>query len=114
MRLSGNGRLHYHEKNKLVQEAKDEAYYITKDALTKCDYWQTPSKARVSYEFYMTDHRVKDMDNAISACKPWLDGIKLAGAIISDNGWQLSIGKADFIFANEKQTRLIIEPLEEK
>ena len=58
MRLSTNGRgnLHYMERSKLVKEARDEAYYLAKDALSKCDYWTAPAKARISYEFYMTDH----------------------------------------------------------
>jgi len=115
MRLSTNGRgnLHYMERSKLVKEARDEAYYLAKDALSKCDYWTAPAKARISYEFYMTDHRVKDMDNLVSACKPWCDSLVAAGIINSDSGWDLALGSGDFIFSNEKQTRLIIKPIEE-
>lgn len=115
MKLSTNGRgnLHFIERNKLVTAAKDEAYYISKNALSKCDYWQVPNKARISYEFYTNDRRVKDLDNLISATKATVDGLVLAGVISSDSGWNLSIGKAELIFASQKQTRLIIEAMED-
>lgn len=113
MKLSGNGRLHFHEKAKLIQEAKDEAYLLSKEALSKCDYWQAPKKARISYEFYTNDRRVKDLDNLVAAEKSAIDGLVLAGVLNSDSGWDLEIGKAQLIFANQKQTRLIIESLED-
>jgi len=115
MKLSTNGRgnLHFIERSKLVNQAKDEAYFISKEALSKCDYWQSPNKARISYEFYTNDRRVKDLDNLISATKATVDGLVLAGIIKSDSGWDLSIGKADLIYSTMKQTRLIIEAIEE-
>ncbi len=115
MRLSMNGRnqLHYMERSKLVKKAREEAYYLAKEALSKCDYWQTPTKARIGYEFYSDDKRVKDIDGLISAAKAYVDGIKDAGVISSDSGWDLSISKAELLSANQKQTRLIIESLED-
>jgi hypothetical protein len=114
MKLSTNGRgqIHYMERSKLVQEAKDEAYFLAKEALSKCDYWIAPEKARISYEFYTNDKRVTDLDNLVSAEKCHVDGLVLAGIISSDSGWKLSIGRADLIFATYKQTRLIIEAIE--
>jgi hypothetical protein len=114
MKLSTNGRgqLHYHERSRLVQEAKDEAYLLAKEALSKCSWWIVPEKARISYEFYTDDKRVKDLDNLISAEKCHIDGLVMAGIISSDSGWYLSIGKAELLPANQKQTRLIIENLE--
>jgi hypothetical protein len=53
------------------------------------------------------------LDNLISATKASVDGLVLAGLIASDSGWDLSIGKAELLSANMKQTRLIIEAIEE-
>lgn len=115
MKLSTNGRgqIHYMERSKLVQEAKDEAYLLAKESLSKCSWWTVPTKARISYEFYSNDKRVKDLDNLISATKASVDGLVKAGVINSDSGWDLSIGKAELLPANMKQTRLIIEAIEE-
>jgi len=115
MKLSTNGRgqIHFMERSKLVQEAKDEAYLLAKESLSKCSWWIVPTKARISYEFYTNDRRVKDLDNLISATKATVDGLVLAGLITSDSGWDLSIGKAELLTANQKQTRLIIEAIDE-
>jgi hypothetical protein len=115
MRLSVNGRekLNKFERAELVREVKREGYFLAKEALSNCNYWEMPPKARVSYEFYTNDRSIIDLDNLISACKPYLDSFVDAHLIIADNGWKLSIGRADLIFANQKQTRLIIESLED-
>ena len=115
MKLSTNGRgqIHFMERSKLVQEAKDEAYLLAKESLSKCSWWIVPTKARISYVFYTNDRRVKDLDNLISATKATVDGLVLAGLITSDSGWDLSIGKAELLTANQKQTRLIIEAIDE-
>jgi len=102
------------ERSSLVQVAKDEAFFITKDALSKCSYWEVPQMARISYEFYSDDKRIKDIEGGlIPACKAWVDGIRLAGAIIADDGWHLWVGRGELRSANMKQTRLIIEAIEE-
>lgn len=116
MRLSVNGRnkIHFMECSKLTEIARNEAYYLAKDALSKCDYWETPVKARISYEFYSDDKRIKDIeDGLIPACKAWVDGIRDAGILIADDGWHLWIGHGELRFANQKQTRLIIEAIDE-
>lgn len=116
MKLSVNGRnqIHYQERAKLVKEAREEAYYLAKEALSKCDYWVAPQKARISYEFYSDDKRIKDIeDGLIPACKAYIDGLRDAGVISSDDGWHLWVGRAELRPANQKQTRLIIESLED-
>ena len=116
MRLSVNGRnkLHHMERSSLVQLAKDEAFYLTKDALSKCSYWEPPQMARISYEFYSDDKRIKDIEGGlIPACKAWVDGLVLAGALIADDGWHLWVGRGELRQSNMKQTRLIIEAMEE-
>lgn len=116
MRLSVNGRnrIHFMERSKLTEIARDEAYYLAKDALSKCDYWEIPPKARISYEFYSDDKRIKDIEGGlIPACKPWVDSLVKAGVIIGDSGWVLWVGRGELRSANEKQTRLIIEAMED-
>jgi hypothetical protein len=115
MRLSVNGRgqIHYMERTKLVEIARKEAYYIAKEALSKCDYWTAPQMARISYEFYSNDRRVKDIEKGlIPAAGAWVDGLKDAGVILSDDGWHLWLGHGELRYSTEKQTRLIIESLE--
>ena len=116
MRLSVNGRnkIHFMERSKLTEVARDEAYFLTKDALSKCDYWTAPQMARISYEFYSNDKRVKDIEGGlIPACKAWVDGLVSAGALIADDGWHLWVGHGELRYSTERQTRLIIEAIEE-
>jgi hypothetical protein len=116
MRLSVNGRnkIHFMERSQLVKVARDEAYFLTKEALSKCDFWEAPQMARISYEFYSDDKRVKDIEGGlIPACKSWVDGIKDAGAITSDDGWHLWVGHGELRYSTEKQTRFIIEAIDE-
>jgi hypothetical protein len=42
-----------------------------------------------------------------------VDGLVRARVINSDSGWDLSIGKAELLTATFKQTRLIIEAIDE-
>jgi len=117
MRLSMNGRnkLHHMERSKLVAEAREEAFYIAKDALSKCDYWEAPQMARIHYEFYSDDKRIRDLEKGlIPAAGAWLDGLKDAGVILSDSGWSLWVGRGELRVGQRKQTRIIIESLEEK
>lgn len=102
------------ERSKLTEIARDEAYYLAKEALSKCNYWQAPEKARISYEFYTDDKRIKDIEGGlIPACKPWVDSLVKSGVILSDSGWKLWVGRGELREATFKQTRLIIESLEE-
>lgn len=115
LRLGVNGlnKLHHYERAKIVSEAKEYAYYIAKNALLKCDYWTAPPKARIHYEFYSNDKGIKDIEGGlIPACKPWVDSLVDAGVILSDDGWHLWVGKGELRHSTEKQTYLIIEPME--
>jgi hypothetical protein len=116
MRLSVNGRhkLHHMEIAKIVEQEKQDAYILGKEALSKCDYWQAPQMARISYEFYCDDKRIKDIEKGlIPACGAWVDGLVAAKVLIADDGWHLWIGHGELRPANQKQTRLIIESLED-
>jgi hypothetical protein len=116
MRLSVNGRnkIHFMERTKLVEVARNEAYYLAKDALSKCDYWTAPQLARISYEFYSNDRRIKDLEKGlVPAAGAWIDGIVSAGVLVSDDGWHLWLGHGELRYSTKNRTHLIIESLEE-
>ena len=116
MRLSVNGLYklsHWGSRSRIVAPAKEEAFYLAKEALSKCDYWKVPEMARIHYEFYSRTRSVKDIEGGlIPACKPWVDGLVRAGALKSDSGWHLWIGRGELRSADHNQTRLIIEAME--
>ena len=56
----------------------------------------------------MRDKRKRDLDNLISACKPFLDGLIDAGVLKSDDGWYLSISGAEIVKGDKSKTELII------
>ena len=116
MRLSVNGLYklsHWGTRSRIVAPAKEEAFYLAKEALSKCDYWKAPEKARIHYDFYSKTRSVKDIEGGlIPACKPWVDGLVRAGALKSDSGWHLWIGRGELRSADHNQTRLIIEAME--
>lgn len=107
--LSPNGRKHWRAKAKLVEMTRYEAKIL---GLNNKGNWQAPELAKIHYEFYCKSRAIRDLDNLISACKSWQDGLKDAGIIFKDDGWHLSIGGARLIEAAEDQTRLIIERIE--
>lgn len=85
-RLSPNARLHWRAKAKLVKSARSAAFFLAKAA------GAAPAPAGpvpLAITFYAPDKRRRDMDNAIAAMKPQLDG--LADALrVDDNRFRLS------------------------
>ena len=48
MRLSVNGLYklsHWGSRSRIVAPAKEEAFYLAKEALSKCDYWKAPERS---------------------------------------------------------------------
>ena len=70
--------------------AKEEAYFLAR-ALWHEEPMQ---KAKISYVFHLTNHRVRDIDGIILALKPVVDGIVEAGVIARDDCWHLTLGSA--------------------
>lgn len=47
--------------------------------------WRPVTRAVVSVAFGLPDRRTRDLDNLIASCKPLLDGIVAAGALVDDS-----------------------------
>lgn len=104
--LSPNSRLHWRGRAKRVKEEREYARLLgTQNKGT----WQAPEKAIISFEFHSSTKKVFDLDNAISACKSWIDGLRDAGVLLKDDCWHLSYGSARVVAAKYDETRLIIE-----
>jgi crossover junction endodeoxyribonuclease RusA len=80
-KLNPNARAHWGERAKRSRTARKAAYYLAKVAGASA-----PASGPVNLliKFYPPDNRGRDMDNAIAALKPSLDG--LADAMkVNDN-----------------------------
>ncbi len=107
--LSPNARKHWRSKAKIAQIARYEAYNL---GLQNKGTWQAPEKAKIYYKFYSNNKRIKDLDNLVSAAKPFCDGLVDAGILSHDDGWHLSIGGAELIESSQNETWLIVEALD--
>ena len=65
--------------------------------------------AVLSFDFYSSDKRVRDLDGMISACKPWIDGIVDSGIIINDDCFHLEYGHVKYHLADKAETVLSVE-----
>jgi hypothetical protein len=100
--------IHWSRRSKVEKQEREYAYYL---GLENKGDWIAPEKAVISYEFYSSTKRIRDLDSLISACKPWQDGLKDSGILIDDDCWHLSIGKAEVILAKYDESRLILEAI---
>lgn len=73
--LSPNGRVHWSVKAKAAKAAKEQAYWLTKEAKGAIT-WDGP--IHVLIEFFAPSKRRYDLDNHLAALKGHLDGIALA------------------------------------
>lgn len=99
-------RLHWSERYKATQVAKEEVGWLAKVA------WHDDKpmmRARISYEFTVKDHRKRDLDNLLSSCKAYQDGLIEAGVIFYDDADHLEIGSVTFNRGNEDKTVIFIE-----
>jgi len=106
--LSPNARLHWSEKAKWVKVAKDEIGWLAK---VRWHDDKPMMKAKISYEFHTADHRRRDLDNLLSACKAYQDGLIEAGVIFYDDAAHLEIGSVKMIQDGQDKTVLGIEEL---
>lgn len=106
--LSHNSRLHWRQRASLVKQEREYARLI---AIQNKGDWQAPDKAIMSFEFYVSSKRLHDLDNLISSCKSWIDGLRDSGILLSDDCWHLNYGSAQVILAKHNETRLIIEAI---
>ena len=87
--LNPNSRLHWAVKARAVRASKEEIGWLAKAQ------WHDEKpmmKARISYFFYAKNHRRRDLDNLLSACKAYQDGLIDAGVLFYDDAQHLEIG----------------------
>lgn len=99
-------RQHWSVRSKATQEAKDEIGWLAK---TQWHEDKPMMKARISYEFHHNDHRRRDLDNLLSACKAYQDGLIEVGVIFYDDSAHLEIGSVKAIPDNEDKTVIMVQ-----
>lgn len=78
-KLSPNARTHYAVKMKITAAHKEKGYMIAKVAALEKPL--EPVRQHVKILFHAPDRRKRDLDNLLSSCKAYLDGIALAYGI---------------------------------
>ena len=86
-RLSPNARLHYMLLYKAKREAKEEAFAIAKKGGVPDKPYH---RVHITITYVSKDKRTRDMDNLLSACKGYIDGIVAAKVIEDDSVFNVS------------------------
>jgi Holliday junction resolvase RusA-like endonuclease len=80
-KLGPNARLHYKQKNRLLQSAKDTMILELRNQNCLQDpLWE---QGHLDIQFVAPDKRRRDIDNLVGACKGWIDA--LVGEVIVDD-----------------------------
>lgn len=75
-KLSPNARTHYAVKMKITAAHKETAYMTAKPI--SFERIILPVRTHVRIIFHAPDRRKRDLDNLLSSCKAYLDGIAIA------------------------------------
>lgn len=70
--INGRRRLHWRTEARLVKVARRAALF---DTLPYITHFRTNKSLELVVEFYPPDNRVRDVEGAIEAAKPLIDGI---------------------------------------
>ncbi len=105
--LNPNTKLHWAVKYKAIQEAKEEIGWLAKAQ------WdgEPMMKARISYKFHAKDRRKRDLDNLLSACKAYQDGLIEVGVMFYDDAEHLEIGSISLTNDIMDKTCILVEEL---
>ena len=106
--LSPNARHHWAVKARAVKAQREEAGWLAKSVWGNQD---PMTYARISYEFKVTDKRQRDIDNLVSACKSFQDGLIDGGVILKDDSEHLAWWKATITQGKAEQTIVRIEEI---
>ncbi len=106
--LSPNARLHWALKNQAVRVAQEEIGWLAK---AKWHDDKPMMRARISYSFHMKDHRRRDLDNLLSACKAYQDGLIEVGVIFYDDAAHLEIGSVSAVMDDHDETVISVEEI---
>ena len=101
-------RQHWSVRYKATKEAKEEVGWLAKIQ------WKDEKpmmKARISYEFSAKDRRKRDLDNLLSACKAYQDGLIEVGVLFYDDAEHLEIGKVTMALDAEDKTKITVEEI---
>ncbi len=101
-------RSHWTVRHQATRDAMEEIGWLAK---TQWHDDKPMVRARVSYEFHLKDKRHRDLDNLLSACKAYQDGLIEAGVITYDDTKHLEIGSVRAIQNTKEQTVITIEEL---
>ena len=99
--LSPNSCVHWAVKARVARAQREETGWLAKIE------WQPlmPMKhATISYTFVVKDKRHRDLDNLISACKSFQDGLIDAGVLESDNSQHLTLVQCNVMQGEAEQT----------
>ena len=106
--LSPNSRIHWAVKARAVRASREEIGWTAKSQWID----QPPMiYARVSYKFEVKDKRHRDIDNLISSCKSFQDGLVDAGIISSDDSEHLKLGQCSVEQSDVSRTIIRIEEM---
>ena len=106
--LSPNSREHWAVKARAVRASREEVGWLAKAQ------WQDQKpmmRARVSYQFHVADNRKRDLDNLLSSCKAFQDGLIDAGVLFYDDAKHLEIGQVKVVQSDTEQTVIKLEEL---
>jgi len=87
--LSPNSRIDRRASTKIRQGARDTGFLLAKDALKKTGrsgFMLGTTRIAISYTFHAPNMRRYDLDNSLSRCKAYSDGIALAIGV-DDSRW---------------------------
>jgi len=99
---------HWSIRHRVTNEAQAEIGWLVKSQ------WHDDKpmmKARISYEFHLKDHRKRDLDNLLSSCKAYQDGLIEVGVLFYDDSQHLEIGSVRAIQSDTEKTILRIEEI---
>lgn len=98
-------RLHWTERRKVTDIARQEIGWMAKTI------WHDKPmvKVQVSYKFTVKDGRRHDVDNLVSACKPYIDGLIDVNVLMSDDYRYMSIGGASIERGEKDFTQISVK-----
>lgn len=101
-------RAHWSVRSRETKVASEEIGWLAK---AKWHDEKPMMKAKISYEFHVKDHRRRDLDNLLSACKAYQDGLIEAGVIFYDDAAHLEIGSVAAVSDDHEETVIIVQEL---
>lgn len=108
--LNPNSREHWAVKARAVKASREEIGWLAKEQ------WHDGKpmmRARISYDFQVTDKRKRDLDNLLAMCKPWQDGLIDVGVIFYDDAQHLEIGHITLKQSDVEQSIVTVEEIAE-